>query len=191
VRILAEADDALPRIDKVQSLTVGLLQTYAPQSLILIKVDNFFSLRWLRFSGKALGAVGIWKKQLTIPPFVPNRIVSQQSFVGRNFDEPAPSKAIHIQTRSMKALQRYTADVVDGAMVVWYSGQSNDSTQAAMMAHIPTPDGYWPIYVRWVQRESSWRVIETLEINSTDVERLSRIQTARESDAAANGVPRV
>jgi hypothetical protein len=189
VRILAEIDDAPAVTERIQSLVAGLLKTYAPPSLILIKVSNFFSLRWLRFSGKFIGLAGTWKSRLTIPPFVPNRIVSQQSFIGCNYDEPAPTP-IHIQIRSMKALQRYTADIVDGAMVVWYSGHSSDSGQAAMMTHIPTPEGYWPIYVRWVQRESSWRVVETLEINSVDVERLSRIQGVGESGDVANGVPR-
>lgn len=190
MRILPAADDAPALIERVQSLTIGLLRAYVPPSLILIKVDSFFSLRWLRFSGKFIGMAGIWKSRLTLPPFVPNRIVLQQSFAGPNYDDLVPASPIHIETRSMKALQRYTADIVDGAMVVWYSGQSGDSDQAAMMAHIPTPEGYWPVYVRWVLKGSSWKVVETLEINSADVERLSRPQSISEFKDDANGVPR-
>jgi hypothetical protein len=33
------------------------------------------------FSGKALGALGVRKKKLTLPPFIPSRVVSSVGFL--------------------------------------------------------------------------------------------------------------
>jgi len=166
-------DDAPAFIEEVRTLVAGLLRTYAPPSLLVVKIDNFFGRRWLRFSGKLLGAVGMWKKDLTVPPFVPNRVVSQKAFVGPNYDEASFAKPIHIKAESKDALRRYVADVAPGALIVWYSGNSSGSGQGALMAYVPTADDYWPIYVRWENRDL-WRVVEALEITAQEVERMGR-----------------
>jgi hypothetical protein len=170
----------------VQALADGLLRTYAPPSVVVIKIDNFFGPRWLRFSGKGLGKVGVWKLRLTVPPFVPHRVVKQEAFVGPTYDQITIAKPIHIETKSTNALKRYVAEIAPQAVIVWYSGKSNESGQGAMMAHVPTPDGYWPLYVRWVNRDS-WRVIESLEITAEDVDRLSRAEKAAPAVDVAPG----
>src|SRR5208283_2277291 len=82
--ITPSVDDAPAFVEAVRALTVGLLCTYAPPSVIVIKIDNFFGWRWLRFSGKWLGLLSIRNKKLNVPPFVPNRVVSQKTFIGQH-----------------------------------------------------------------------------------------------------------
>jgi hypothetical protein len=136
--ITPDEDDALEFTAEVQSLMDGLLRTHAPSSLSVVKIDNWFGPRWLNFSGKALGALGIWKTRLTIPPFVPNRVVWQRTFLGPSYDDLVDAKPIHIKTKSMKALKRYVAEVAPGVAIVWYSGNSAKSGQGSMMVHVPT-----------------------------------------------------
>jgi len=163
MRFVPDNDDAPEFLAEVQALTDGLLQAFAPPAIVVIKIDNYFGKKWLHFSGKALGAVGVWKKRLNVPPFVPNRVVSQSAFTGRTYDEAISTNPIHIHTESTNALRRYVADVAHGSAIVWYSGQSKKSGHGSMMAHFPTADGYWPLYVHWVNR-GSWRVVESFEI---------------------------
>lgn len=164
MRFVPDDDDAPEFLAEVKALTDGLLRAFAPPSIVVIKIDNYFGKKWLHFSGKALGALAIWKKRLNVPPFVPNRVVSQSAFAGRTYDEAISTNPIHIHTESKNALRRYVADVAHGAAVVWYSGQSKNSGHGSMMAHFPTADGYWPLYVHWVKR-GSWRVVESFEVN--------------------------
>ncbi len=163
----ADNDDAPEFLAEVQTLTDRLLHAFAPPAIVVIKIDNYFGKKWLHFSGKlhcGRAAVGIWKKSLNVPPFVPNRVVSQSAFAGLAYDEPISTNPIHIHAESKNALRRYVADVAHGAAIVWYSGQSKKTGQGSMMAHFPTADGYWPLYVHWVNR-GSWRVVESFEIN--------------------------
>jgi hypothetical protein len=188
--IACDHADSPEFIAQVQTLADGLLRTHTPPVLIVVKIDNWFGPRWLRFSGKVLGALGVRKSRLTVPPFVPNRVVSQLKFVGPLYDEVVRTKPIHVQTGSTTALQRYVADVAPGAMIVWYSGHSNKSGQGSMMAYVPTPGEYWPLYVRWANRDS-WRVVETIEITSEDVHRLSRQDPMPTADRLSDASPTV
>jgi hypothetical protein len=188
--ITSDQDDAPKFIAEVQNLSDGLLRTYLPPALVVIKIDNWFGPRWLNFSGKALGALGILKTRLTIPPFVPNRVVSQQTFLGPSYDELVAGRPIHIHTKSMSALKRYIADVAPGVAILWYSGRSGKSGQGSMMAHFPTPDEYLPLYVRWVSRDS-WQVTQTMGITAEDVRRLSRLESVPSADQHCDASPSV
>ncbi len=179
--ITSDQDDAPEFIAELQNLAGGLLRTYAPPTVVIIKIDNWFGPKWLKFSGKALGALGVWKKRLTIPPFVPNRVVSQQTFAGSSYDEVVGRKPIHIPTKGMMTLKRYVADVAPGAAILWYSGRSGKSSQGSMMAHVPTPEDYLPLYVGWVKRDS-WRIIKTIGITAEDVYRLGRQESGPAAD---------
>lgn len=180
MRIALDDDDDSDFVSEVQALTDGLLRAFAPPAIVVIKIDNFFGSRWLRFSGKVIGALGVWKKRLTVPPFVPNRVVSQRVFRGQTYDEAVSTKPIHIHTESVNGLLRNVADVAHGAALVWYSGQSKKSGQGSMMAHFPTPEGYWPLYVRWVNR-GSWCVVESYEITVEEIRNLTIAAPSSES----------
>jgi hypothetical protein len=171
--ITSDEDDAPKFIAKVQDLADGLLRTHAPPAVVIIKIDNWFGPKWLKFSGKALGALGVWKKRLTIPPFVPNRVLSQATYAGASYDEIVVRKPIHVPTKGMMTLKRYVADVAPGVAIIWYSGRSGKSGQGSMMAYVPTTDDYLPLYVRWVIRDS-WRVSQAIGIAAEDVLRLSQ-----------------
>src|SRR5215469_15633538 len=65
-------------IEQVQWILTGCIKQYGPAEVYVIRIRDFFDYKWCYFSGKILGAVGVsdWGN-LTLPPFVPNRIISQ------------------------------------------------------------------------------------------------------------------
>jgi hypothetical protein len=69
IGIQPDVDDAPGFIAKVEGLASGIVGRYQPTSLILIKINNWFSMKWLRFSGKTLGAAGVSTPTLSVPPF--------------------------------------------------------------------------------------------------------------------------
>lgn len=177
MQLIPDVDDAPGFLSRVQAVTDGLLRSLRPSSIVVIKIDNFFSSKWLRFSGKSLGAIGVWKERLNIPPFVPDRVLSQRAYAGVLYDELISVRPLHVHTESVTALLRYTADIAKGAAIIWYSGRSLKSGQGAMMAHFPTIEGYWPIYVRWNNR-GSWKVVESHEISVEEIRRLTEASFA-------------
>jgi hypothetical protein len=81
MHITPEKDDATDFVVTVERAVSGLIRRDAPSSLVLIKIDNWFESNWLHFSGKVMGAFGVAKTTLTVPPFVPNGWFSKGDFL--------------------------------------------------------------------------------------------------------------
>jgi hypothetical protein len=156
----------------------GVIRRHAPETLVLIKIDNYFGSKWLGFSGKALGALGVWHNpdyhpanNIRIPPFVPNRVVSQRRFAGPDYKEIDGGRPVHKQIPAGVALNRRAASAVPGAALVWYSGESKATGRGALMAYVPEGSSYWPWYTSFEAGEP-WCVTETLGIKREDLARL-------------------
>ncbi len=170
VTIQPDADDASEFVGKVEALANGILRRYEPPALIVIKINNWFSVRWLRFSGKVLGALGVWNRDaaLSIPPFIPNRVVSQRKFCAPSYCEIGAGKQIHIKIESTQATLRRVSAVAGGAALVWYSGGSAQSRRGAVMAYVPVGETYIPWYTGWVEKEQ-WTLAQPKEISEQEV----------------------
>jgi hypothetical protein len=113
MKMTREFDDAPDFIRHVEQVVNGVVRRHSPETLVLIKINNWFGSNWLGFSGTALGALGVWNKprnepsdNIRIAPFVPSRVVSQRSFAAPTYEEVANGKPIHTQIPSNRALLR-------------------------------------------------------------------------------------
>jgi hypothetical protein len=95
MQIAAGETDDPQFITLLNSLMRGLIREDTPQELWIIQIDNWFDHKWLRFSG--IGTVDFqfpafmnrydaaleefYQGKLTFPPFTPNRVLGQWSFV--------------------------------------------------------------------------------------------------------------
>jgi hypothetical protein len=168
MQILAEQDDDADFIARVEHLVEGLLRRNEPQSVVLIKIDNWFGSRWLSFSGKAVGALGVWKKTLIVPPFVPNRVVSQRRFAAPLYVETDPAKPLHLNISSSDALNRKVSEIEPGAVLIWYSGGSKPSGRGSVMAYVPEAESYWTWYAGWARR-GPWHLEKTIGVRPQDL----------------------
>lgn len=175
MRIVPESDDAPDFVRQVEQVAHGIIHRHAPESVVLIKIDNFFGSKWLGFSGKVIGLLGVWHKpyyqpadNIRIPPFVPNRVVTQRRFAGPAYREIDCGKSIHKGIPSYLALSRKAAGIAPGSALIWYSGNSIATGRGAVMAYIPVDGSYWPWYAALETGESSWSVSETWDIKRDD-----------------------
>ena len=168
--IEAERDDAPEFASLVERIVRNLTVRQRPDSFVVIKIDNWFGSNWLGFSGKALGAVGVHHlpESLRIPPFVPNRVVSQRRFFAPHYDETDSGKPIHANVESTVALLRKAATVAPNAALAWYSGNSSANGRGAVMAYLPVSGSYWPWYAGW-QKQELWRLTETWNIKREEL----------------------
>jgi len=113
MKIMPAFDDAPDFVKQVEQVVNGIIHRHSPEIVVLLKIDNWFGSNWLGFSGKLLGALGIWSEpynqsadNIRIPPFVPSRVVSQRRFVGPSYEEIDGGKPIHERIASRFALRR-------------------------------------------------------------------------------------
>jgi hypothetical protein len=174
MNIQLEESDAPGFVAEVEQVIYGVLREFSPKLLVLIKVDNWFGSKWTSFSGKALGILGTWHRPLAVPPFVPNRIVSQKRFAAPDYVEIDPGEAINVSLPSMKAMKRKISVVAPETAIVWFSGNSQKDGRGCLLAYIPTRhtvDSHWQWYAAW-KSDKTWELNETLNIKRADVLRL-------------------
>ena len=150
----------------VERIIAGVERRFETEQCYVVKIDNWFGQRWLGFSGK--GLLGWHKQKLTLPPFVPSRVVSQHRFLSEG-TRPGPQQHLHVWQPSAENLHRYADIVVHEASVFWYSGGTKENNRASFMAYVLTPEGHWPWYIG-LRKKETWEVVEALGISRGELD---------------------
>jgi len=159
MRIVPQQGDASEWISQIEPLVMGSLRLCKPEALVLVKIDGWFGSKWRRFSGKTLGAIGLWKDRLTIPSFVPNRVLSQRKYIAPTYEEVDEGHRLHVQIEGNLATLRFAKDVAPRTALVWYSGNSKNSGRGSLMVYLPLGDSYLTWYAGWSYGKP-WRIVE-------------------------------
>ncbi len=163
--------DSVEFMSRVEAVSAGLCRMSCPTDLIIVRIDNWFGPRWLKFSGKFIGLLGIWKKQLTLPPFTPARVVWQRSArLGRagTYELTRSEPSLHVAQRSSDNFQRLVSEVPGLPVLVWFSGGSAANERGSLMAYVPNDAGWWTWYVELVDRDG-WIVERRKGISSQEL----------------------
>lgn len=181
-------------VDLMNALLNALLLKQAPEQLWVIQIDNWFGQNWLGYSGSGSVAAKFpadwtssfmdrftsvkeqfWRDKLTFPPFAPNRVVGQWSFLrskGGYAEVPLP-KLPHkeYRQRSHSNLNRRVEDFVRSASIVWYSGNTLKNGRGSALVYSIGPDK--PIcWFAAFGRKSGWVLESTKGIPKEQVSRL-------------------
>jgi hypothetical protein len=170
-----DGSDDLAFVRLVYSLVEGAVAVHQPAEFHVTKVDHWFGHKWLAFSGKVVGAVGSWRKELTIPPFVQNRIVEQCRFKrvedSKEYLRAESAPDIHHQGCSEQNLRRSARDVAPNAALFWYSGDTKVTGGGGLMGYIPIEEDYWTWYLGF-KRDEDWRIWRRKGIHEYEVQML-------------------
>jgi hypothetical protein len=145
-------------IEKLNSLLSGLVAEKTPEQLWVIQIDNWFDHKWLRFSGNGIVASNFpidrtssfmdrfssvkqefWQDKLTFPPFTPERILGQWSFLRSSngyIETPLPNLPHRTQRRRSKSnLHKRAESFANSASFVWFSGNTLKNGRASVMVY--------------------------------------------------------
>jgi hypothetical protein len=172
-------------ITAVHLLAKGVARVYQPARLYVLRVDHWFGPRWFHFSGKVLGELGVHKRELTVPPFVPHRIVEQRVFAGPRCVEEVVNDPLHIQCASSFALKRRLVDVDRSAAFLWFGGEMVDGGRGCVMVYLPCCDEDAGFYVGFSQHDQGWRATKLMEITPGELDSLMGLHVAPTMKRAA------
>ena len=178
-------------VNLLNALLNALLDQQTPDQLWVIQIDNWFDHKWLRYSGNGSVASNIppisfmdqftsvkeqfWRDKLTFPPFAPDRVISQWSFLHSEvgyIEAPLP-RLPHGESRrrSHSNLNRRVENFVRSASFVWYSGYTLKNGRGSLMVYNIGADK--PIcWFAAFGRKSGWRLERTKGIDQQHVSRL-------------------
>lgn len=190
-----DPDDDRGFIELISRLTAGAAVTHRPFDLLIYKINNWFDHKWLGFSGKTLGALGVWAWPLTLPPFVSNRVIRgwyyQRDEVGGGYSEKASPPDVHHKGWSAQNLHRRCEEIVPASALLWFSGNSATNGRGSLMAYIPVAyQELWPWYIAFT-RDGEWKKAHRKGIHPYEIRSFERAvespQQGRRSETGGIG----
>jgi len=160
---LHRSDDDDPGfMDQVEWIISGCLHEYGPSEIYTTRIRDWFDYRWCYFSGKSLGAVGVSKfADLTLPPFVPNRVLSQEHYdrvsADLNLYERTEKPPLHIHQESAANFQRFVRRTTNDGSLFWFSSGSCNSGRGSVMVYHVMPDLEFGWHVSFMKK-SKWQI---------------------------------
>jgi len=182
--IAAMKDDDASFLAMVNRVVDRTLQQVNPADVFVVRTDHWFDQKWLGFSGKVLGAIGVSKNRLTIPPFVPNRVVSQDAYSldaaacsYRHVDAPP----LHVVQHSRQNLTRFIDRITKSGVFIWFSGGTRQADMGSIMAYVVNGDSQSAWYASF-QRGKTWQIHKVSGLSKNELLHLSG-EVLREQDA--------
>lgn len=149
-----------------QILNTGVRLT-EPKDVFITKVDHWFDFKWHKFRCKVLGAFGVRGEPLTIPPFIPDRIVEESYFekVGQKYIYKDLYR-LHIYQTSSENEKREIK--LDSATYLWYSGDTLNNFQGSLMAYTFGKDYQNSWYASFIKKKD-WQIYKTDNISKAEI----------------------
>jgi hypothetical protein len=150
MRIKVSEGDAEGFIAKAEVCAKGLLRLVRPAEFILVRINNWFGPKWLPFSAPTNDPdAGILAKNLSLPLFVPNRVIEQRNFRAPEYEELAGEPSVHIPTRTSYARQHLMSDLLPSTAILWFSGNSRVNGRGSVLVYLPVGERYHAWYAGW------------------------------------------
>ena len=172
-------DDDSAFANRVSVLIAGASKADGLRSIRIMKVDNWFGRRWLGFSHKALGAVGVHRvgPALRVPPFKPSRILSEQRWeptTSGSWERADSQGRVHVEQSSTENERRLVRELFPQTALYWWSGRTRSNGKGALMAYLPGERDHFGWYVE-ISRNGSWRDTDLLCITASELESFTRL----------------
>lgn len=169
-------EEAPEYLELVQCYLNATVHKFKPDEVYITYIDNWFSQRWLFFSGTSYGKITIASPRATIPPFYPKRVYYQKYFnwdSGKGkFISRRPKEKLHINQNSSNNHQRFIDRITQSAVLFWFSGNSHVNNRGCVMAYIiKVPEIRWAWYSSFNGR-NEWRPEHSASIGHKELEEL-------------------
>ncbi len=155
IEIKQTEDDDGGFVTLASLLINGVVRRHDAEKLYLIHIKNWFDRKWLEFSGKVLGQLGVWKSRTTYPPFNPNRVLSERLLVREVVSDAVRERSrrpLHIWQPSSNNLYRPIPD--DPVVYAWYSSGTERNERGSAMVYVGNAE-HW--YASFIKRDN-WQV---------------------------------
>jgi hypothetical protein len=151
-RIEERAEDATGFVEYANRLLAGLAASCSAERMLVSRVDGWFDDKWLGFSGKTLGAVGVHDQEPRVPPFVAHRLVASvmwsRQAQGWTRDDAIPDSIYHDGWAAENLPERRRFDmVVPNTTGVWISSGAARDRRAAVLVYASNDGEISPFYV--------------------------------------------
>ena len=185
VNILPNNSDDPVFLTALNGMPANLVAAYQLGEVHFIRINRWFDHKWLGFSGNA--RVGydrglpwidtsldpVWREKLTFPPFNPNRVLEQISYmrVENVYEKNNDARTIHNPRRnhSSSNLQNRIAEFTKSGLFVWFSSDTASLDHASVMSYGVEGDSVQSWFASFQKLENTWNVRRVKGVAEADV----------------------
>jgi len=181
--IKIESGDANDFIIDLNKIIGKLIDKKEINEVCLIRIKNWFDHKWLNYSGKSVvefrGGGGLidsslnneWREKITVPPFNPNRVLSELFFRIEPTHNKLFEKNLYKKKESNENIHNRISAYTKNGMFVWYSSNTEINQKGSLMIYIVQDDNIKTFYVSFVN-SNGWKINQTKDISATELENI-------------------
>ncbi len=169
---LERQDEDLALVFRLQHVIAGAIRYVRPKHAHIVKIDGWFGARWRCFAGSANGRDLHPDDRLAIPPFAPNRVLSEATYrrQGHVLQQIKPRRLHDRPIRPSRGMPLYLDERTPSGIFVWYSGNTATQDRASLMVYeVERDDEQRAWYAELQRREGTWTVSATVGTSVTEV----------------------
>ena len=182
-KIKIESGDANDFIKSLNRIIEKLIDQFGINEVCLIRIKNWFDHKWLNYSGNSVvefpGGGGLidsalngeWREKITVPPFNPNRVLSELFFRIEPTDNKMFEKNLHKTKSSNDNIHNRISNYTENGMFVWYSSNSEINQKGSLMIYIVQINDVKTFYVSFVN-ENNWKINQAKNISAKELENI-------------------
>lgn len=183
-KIKTQEGDAVEFIQQVNSILESLADDLYVGEVVFVKIKNWFSQKWLNYSGKSIvhapwasllgpgrpeeASTSVWLKSITIPPFHPNRVISSRFVRVKDTGNKRIEKTAHGYRRSTETGRHLVKDYTKDGLLLWYSSNTLVNQKGSLMIYISQNDQVKTWYAQF-ENIGGWRITKTKGINMDEL----------------------
>jgi hypothetical protein len=176
----ADKDDAPGFIEIINKIMAISIFQWNIDEIMVIKIKNWFDHKWLNYSGKKIihfeclhpdnvAMADDWKERVTIPPFNPNRVLSEQFFRKRSTGNQQFEKVVHKKQRSTDNQLNQISRKTNNGIFVWYSSNSKDLNRGSLMMY-RVQNKEVDTWYATVEKRERWEITQTKGIYKSELQ---------------------
>jgi len=181
--IKIESGDANDFIISLNKIVGKFIDEKDINEICLIRIKNWFDHKWLNYSGKSVieyrGGGGLidsslnneWREKITVPPFNPNRVLSELFFRIEPTDNKMFEKNLHTKKDSNDNIHNRISAYTKSGMFVWYSSNTEINQKGSLMIYIVQADNIKTFYVSFVNN-NGWKINQAKNISAAELENI-------------------
>jgi len=177
-------DPDLEFLEIVDRIVAEAARESGVREVFLVEIENWFSHKWLWFSGK--GLVPAWLDPPRVPAFTPNRLLREDHWTRSGEGDlvrDSPGKPLHLLEirKSSANFRRKIAGFSTSAIFAWYSSNASANLAGSLMIYVADEnkvDGWYAGFRKAV----GWQLHTTKEISRNQVINLM-------SERSSQGIP--
>lgn len=182
IEIKFDTTDAKGFKDIVEAIINSLFKTFNPDEISIIRIKNWFDHKWLNYSGKRVLKYNTqtqpsipfvlepyWNKEITIPPFNPNRVISELRYRKKGTNNILFEEAFHKFQWSTENRNNLISRRTNNGLCIWLSSNSKVNKQGSLMVY-QIKDSKIQSWYASIEEKERWKVFKTKGIDKNQVQ---------------------